>query len=186
MLRRISVMLSWVYLWCTASLSNISRLISQEHGKQNSEHFKNENFSSTFVNFIRYTKERFNLGMPDRISLMTSWVQLWRNASFFQILDVRSSRPLMSRIQATFGNENISPTFIDIANNMPGKFNLDMQGRISLISSRVQLWRNSIFVSSLTSHVSGPWWAEFMSLIRMKISHQLSKILSIICQKILT
>ena len=45
----------------------------------------------------------------------------------------------MSRIQATFYNENVSSTFVDSVNDMPEEFILDMPGRISVMKSWVQL-----------------------------------------------
>ena len=80
--------------------------------------------------------------MPVRISVMSSWVQLWRNASFV-VFEVARLWNWMSRILDNFHNKNISSIFVDIFNNIQENFHLDMPGRISVITSCVQLWRNA-------------------------------------------
>ena len=63
----------------------------------------------------------------------------------FEIFYVRSLRTIFSRIHFNFQNKNMSSTFVDIANNMPCKFHLDMPRRISVMTSWVQLWLSAFF-----------------------------------------
>ena len=58
------------------------------------DNFHYKNMPSTFVDIVSNMPENFHLDMPSRISDMTSWVQLSRNASFCKSLtsDVARSR----------------------------------------------------------------------------------------------
>ena len=102
---------------------------------------------------------------------------------FWQVIEFAHLRTFMNRIHVYFQNKNMSSTFVDIVNNIPEIFNLDMPGRISDMTSCVQLRRNAYLINSLTSDVVRSWLAELMSLLWMEISHLLSQISSIICQE---
>ena len=77
--------------------------------------FHNETASLTFVDIVNKIPDKFNWNMPDMILDMTSWVHLWRDAFCFKYLTADFSE-LVSRIQITFENENLSSTFVDIIN----------------------------------------------------------------------
>ena len=87
---RISDMTLLVQLWRNSSLFQIydvgcrTILISRFHVI-----FQNRNISSTFVDIVNNMLWKFHLDMPGRISVVWSWVQLWRSASFVKSLKSR-------------------------------------------------------------------------------------------------
>ena len=135
--------------------------------------FQNENISSTFLditvicqkNVTEVCRARFQLCHHgynwDVMHLLSSH---WSHAS--AELDEQNSRQ--------FDDKNISSTIVDIVNNMPEEFNLDVPVRITDITSWYNYDVMQLFFRNLTVDFSGTWWAEFRSLFRMKTSHQLS------------
>ena len=150
-------------------------LIFLERVQHNLDHFQNKNISSTFVD-IRYhqlylRKIYLRHAGQDFIYVVRSTAMTW--CILFQIFDVEYPRHLMRTIQMTFQIENISPTFIDIVNNIREKFYVDMPCRISVMSSWVQLRCHASFVKSWKSRLCGPSWTELTSIFPKKVCLQL-------------